>query len=78
MRRYVMAATAVAAFACVGLATSGAASAAPDCPNNTVVVQGEVVSPPDGQVCDDDVTGSGGLLGDAPVVGNLPGLGGLL
>ena len=77
MRRYVMAATAVAAFACAGLATSAAASAEPDCPNNTVVVQGKVVSPPDNAACDDDVTG-GGLLGNAPVVGNLPGLGGVL
>ena len=77
MRRYVLAVFAAAAFACTGLATSAVASAAPDCPNNTVVVQGEVVSPPDNAVCDDDVTG-GGLLGDAPVVGNLPGLGGAL
>ena len=77
MRRYVLAVFAAAAFACVGLATSAVASAAPDCPNNTVVVQGEVVSPPDNAVCDDDVTG-GGLLGNAPVVGNLPGLGGVL
>jgi type 1 fimbria pilin len=79
MPRYVLAVFAAAAFACASLATSAAASAAPapDCPNNTVVVQGKVVSPPDNAVCDDDVTG-GGLLGNAPIVGNLPGLGGLL
>lgn len=77
MRRYVLTVFAAAAFACTGLATSAVASAAPECPNNTVVVQGEVVSPPDNAACDDDVTG-GGLLGNAPVVGNLPGLGGVL
>ena len=45
MRRYVMAADRSGRIRLCGLATSGAASAAPDCPNNTVVVQGEVVSP---------------------------------
>lgn len=78
MRRYILAVFAAAAFACAGLATSAVASAAPDCPNNTVVVQGKVVSTPESPVCDDDVTGGEGLLGNAPIVGNLPGLGGIL
>ena len=77
MRRFVLVIFAAASIACSGLATSAVASAAPECPNNTVVVQGKVVSTPDSQVCDDDVPG-GGLLGNAPVVGNLPGLGGVL
>ena len=77
MRRFVLVIFAAASIACSGLATSAVASAAPECPNNTVVVQGKVVSTPDSQVCDDDVPG-GGLLGKAPVVGNLPGLGGVL
>ena len=77
MRRYVLAVFAAVALACGALAASAVAGAAPDCPNNTVVVQGKVVQSPDNQACDDDSTG-GGLLGNAPVVGNLPGLGGLL
>ena len=77
MKRRSVVALIAAAFACAGLATNAVASAAPECPNNTVVVQGKVVSTPDSQVCDDDLPG-GGLLGNAPVVGNLPGLGGVL
>jgi hypothetical protein len=56
-----------------------AAAAPPVCPKNTVTIgnQGQVVNLPQySQVCDDDPTG--GLLGDAPLVGNLPGLGGIL
>jgi hypothetical protein len=58
-------------------ATAGAEP--PVCPKNTVTIgnQGQVVNVPQySQVCDDDPTG--GLLGDLPLVGNLPGLGGLL
>jgi hypothetical protein len=33
--------------------------------------------PQHSQVCDEDPTGDG-LLGDLPVLGNLPGLGGIL
>jgi hypothetical protein len=49
-------------------------------PNNTVTIdnQGQVLNvPPQSQVCDDDLL-SDGLLGDLPVLGNLPGLGGVL
>jgi hypothetical protein len=56
-----------------------AATEPPVCPKNTVTIgnQGQVVNvPQQSQVCDDDPTG--GLLGDLPVLGNLPGLGGLL
>jgi hypothetical protein len=56
-----------------------AAAEPPVCPKNTVTIgnQGHVVNvPQQSQVCDDDPTG--GLLGDLPVLGNLPGLGGLL
>jgi hypothetical protein len=64
----------------IGAAVAGAATAgaAPVCPNtNTVIVQGKPLPQQGNVVCDDDETG-GGLLGNAPVVGNLPGLGGLL
>jgi len=66
----------------VALALSCPATAAPEppaCPKNTVTIgnQGQVVNvPQQSQVCDDDPTG--GLLGDLPVLGNLPGLGGIL
>jgi hypothetical protein len=56
-----------------------AAAAPPVCPKNTVTIgnQGQVINVPQhSQVCDDDPTG--GLLGDLPLVGNLPGLGGVL
>jgi hypothetical protein len=57
-----------------------AAAEPPVCPKNTVTIgnQGQVVNVPQySQVCDDDPTGDG-LLGDLPVLGNLPGLGGVL
>ena len=57
-----------------------AAAEPPVCPKNTVTIgnQGQVVNVPQySQVCDDDPTGDG-LLGDLPVLGNLPGLGGIL
>jgi len=66
----------------VALALSYSATAAaepPACPKNTVTInnQGQVVDvPQQSQVCDDDM--NGGLLGDLPVLGNLPGLGGVL
>ena len=49
----------------------------PTCPKNTVTIgnQGQVINvPQQSQVGDDDPM-SGGLLGDLPVVGNLPGAG---
>jgi hypothetical protein len=60
-----------------------AAAEPPACPKNTVTIgnQGQVINVPQhSQVCDDDPTSStgDGLLGDLPVVGNLPGLGGIL
>ena len=71
-------------FAVVGLAAlaigypATAAAEPPVCPKNTVTIgnQGQVVNVPQSQVCDDDPLG--GLLGDLPVLGNLPGLGGVL
>ena len=55
-----------------------AAAEPPVCPNYTVTIgnQGQVVNVPQSQVCDDDPTD--GLLGDLPLVGNLPGLSGVL
>jgi len=76
MRRYVLA-FAAASLAAGALAFSAVASAEPVCPNNTVRIQGEIVPAPENQVCDDDPMGDG-LLGGLPVVGNLPGLGGVL
>jgi hypothetical protein len=78
LRRVLLAAgTAAIAFA---LGYPATATAAPACPKNTVTVgnQGQVINlTPASQVCDDDPRGDG-LLGDTPVLGNLPGLGGLL
>jgi hypothetical protein len=57
-----------------------AAAEPPVCPKNTVTIgnQGQVVNVPQySQVCDDDPQNDG-LLGDLPVLGNLPGLGGIL
>jgi hypothetical protein len=73
----------LAGGAAVVLALAGAATAAAEptaCPKNTVTIgnQGQVVNVPQfSQVCDDDPV-SGGLLGDLPLLGNLPGLGGIL
>lgn len=60
------------------------ASAGPDCANSPAgsptkccVKVGDAPGP--GPDCtSNQPAGSGGLLGDAPVVGNLPGLGGIL
>jgi hypothetical protein len=75
-----LAATVFAAFVALALGYSATAAAEPPvCPKNTVTIdnQGEVVNvPQQSQVCDDDM--NGGLLGDLPVLGNLPGLGGVL
>jgi hypothetical protein len=57
-----------------------AAAEPPVCPKNTVTIgnQGQVINvPQQSQVCDDDPTNDG-LLGDLPLLGNLPGLGGIL
>jgi hypothetical protein len=59
-----------------GSATAGATPAT--CPNqNKVILQGQELPRQGNVVCDDDSTGRG-LLGNAPLVGNLPGLGGIL
>jgi hypothetical protein len=75
-----LAATVFATFVALALGYPGAAAAQPPtCPKNTVTInnQGQIVNvPQQSQVCDDDPTG--GLLGDLPVLGNLPGLGGTL
>jgi hypothetical protein len=78
VRRIVLAAlvTATLALGCPAVA----AAQPPVCPKNTVTIgnQGKVINvPQQSQVCDDDPT-SGGLLGDLPLLGNLPGLGGIL
>jgi hypothetical protein len=67
----------------IGLAVAcpSIAAADPACPqNNKVILQGEELPmPAQGHVvCDDDPGGGDGLLGDAPVVGRLPGLSGVL
>jgi hypothetical protein len=76
--RIVLAAMAAAA---VAFGYPAAAAAEPSaCPKNTVTIgnQGQVVNvPQQSQVCDDDPMNEG-LLGDLPVLGNLPGLGGIL
>ena len=78
IRRFVFAVFTAAALTCA-LGTTVVANAEPGCPGNTVTIQGEVVPAPVNQPCDNDEAGDGGgLLGDAPVVGNLPGLGGVL
>jgi hypothetical protein len=77
-RRFLLAALGVAALALGYPATATAEPSA--CPNNTVTIgsQGQVLNvPPQSQVCDDDLV-TDGLLGDLPVLGNLPGLGGVL
>ena len=67
------------AFVGVALGYPAVAAADPVCPINEVRVQGEVVTTPAaGAACDNEPVGGDGLLGDAPVVGNLPGLGGVL
>jgi hypothetical protein len=77
LRRILFAVLGVAALA-IGFPAIAAAEP-PVCPKNTVTIgnQGQVVNVPQSQVCDDDPM-SGGLLGDLPVLGNLPGLGGIL
>jgi len=79
--RRVSAASFFAALIALALGYPATAAAEPPvCPKNTVTIgnQGQVVNVPQfSQVCDDDPTGDG-LLGDLPVLGNLPGLGGIL
>ncbi len=65
------------AFVGIGLGYPAVAAADPVCPINEVRIQGEVVPAADA-ACNADPVGGDGLLGDAPVVGNLPGLGGVL
>jgi hypothetical protein len=75
-----LAAAVFATFIALALGYSATAAADPPaCPKNTVTIgnQGQVINvPQQSQVCDDDM--SGGLLGDVPLLGNLPGLGGIL
>ncbi|HVQ52408.1 MAG TPA: hypothetical protein VMS92_20410 [Mycobacterium sp.] len=70
-----------AALVALALGYPATASAEPPvCPKNTVTIgnQGQVINVPQfSQVCDDDPQ-NGGLLGDLPVLGNLPGLGGIV
>jgi hypothetical protein len=77
MVRFTLAIIAAALMAAFG--SPAAASAEPGCASETVRVQGEIVPAPVGATCDSDSDdSSNGLLGNAPVVGNLPGLGGVL
>jgi hypothetical protein len=76
LRRFVLATLGAVSLAGVAVGFPAIASAEPVCPNDNVRVQGEVVPAPENQVCDDDP--NDGLLGDLPVVGNLPGVGGVL
>ena len=51
----------------------------PGCASDTVRVQGKIVGAPEGAPCDSDPDdASDGLLGNAPLIVNLPGLGGVL
>lgn len=77
MMRRLIAGTSIA-FVAIGLGYPAVAAADPVCPTNEVRVQGEVVPAPANQVCDTEPVGNDGLLGDLPVLGNLPGLGGVL
>jgi uncharacterized cupredoxin-like copper-binding protein len=80
MRR-LMAAILSAISITVALPAVASAEPQPACPKNTVTIgnQGQVITvPQQTQVCDDDPMGGDGLLGDLPLVGNLPGLGGIL
>jgi hypothetical protein len=76
-----LAATLFATFVALALSCSATAVAEPPvCPKNTVTIgnQGQVINvPQQSQVCDDDPMNDG-LLGDLPLLGNLPGLGGIL
>jgi hypothetical protein len=78
MRRFGLGITAVALMFGFGSVTT--ASAEPGCASETTVrIQGEIVPAPVGAPCDSDASDPGdGLLGNAPIVGNLPGLGGIL
>ena len=65
------------ASAGIGLGYPAAAAADPECRNTTVTIQGEVVPAPQPTPCNDPILDDG-LLGNAPVVGNLPGVSGVL
>jgi uncharacterized cupredoxin-like copper-binding protein len=81
MMRRLMAAILFAVSISVALPAVASAQPRPACPKNTVTIgnQGQVITvPQQSQVCDDDPVGGDGLLGDLPLVGNLPGLGGIL
>ncbi len=80
-----LARVAIPGLAAVGIALAlpVVASAAPDCPNTTAgnptqccVKVGDAPGP--GPDCTSKQSVGRGLLGDAPLVGNLPGLGGIL
>ena len=80
MRR-LMAAILSAISITVALPAVASAEPRPACPKNTVTIgnQGQVITvPQQTQVCDDDPMGGDGLLGDLPLLGNLPGVGGIL
>jgi hypothetical protein len=81
MKRRVIPAALFAAAMAVALGYPATAAAEPVCPKNTVTIdnQGTVINVPgDSQVCDDDPMGSDGLLSNLPLLGNLPGVSGIL
>lgn len=72
-----------AGLAVAALSLPAVAGAAPDCPNEAAgsptqccVKVGDAPGP--GPTCTSKQSVGRGALGDAPVVGNLPGLGGIL
>lgn len=83
-RRLVVGGAALTLVSLAGGAFAPTASAGPECanspagrPTSCCVKVGDAPGP--GPDCtSNQPAGSGGLLGDAPIVGNLPGLGGLL
>lgn len=83
LRRFAVVGLGMASFAFAAGGLSATASAGPDCANSPVgsptqccVKVGDAPGP--GPDCTSNQPAERGLLGDAPVVGNLPGLGGVL
>jgi len=82
--RTVIGAASLLALSAAGTSLAATASAGPECanspagsPTSCCVKVGDAPGP--GPDCtSNQPSRSGGLLGDAPIVGNLPGLGGLL
>ncbi|MET0454728.1 MAG: hypothetical protein ABW137_23060 [Mycobacterium sp.] len=85
LSRFAIAGLGAASFGFAAFGFAATASAGPECPNSpagspTTCCVKVGATPGPGPDCTSNrpVSGGGGLLGDAPVVGNLPGLGGIL